>query len=419
MPFVTAGAGMILRRRAGLFNTAIFVCILVAGCGETFRPVVTPVTPPGPDPQPGKSVIVISDAGSTGGVSTHIDLAADVKVGVARVGVNPVHAATFQGGTRVAVANFGSDSVSIYSTSSPSSQTVATASLPLGAKPVFLFTNQPGTTMFVAMQGSNSVVPPLLPGIGVVSVTSALFVNKVDTDGVPVAITGTADGNKLYSANADGSISVIDARNLTKTKTLSPGGSFVYATISSDSAYAYFVNSTGRIDVVKTSDDSLQPAVIVGANPSFAFFDARLQRLYVTNQGSNSVTIINADKNATGASPFLSVLATVPVGLAPKFVTALADGSKAYVSNSGSGNVSVINTLSNTLLRNVTVGTNPTNIVSSTDSTKVAVLNLGTNNVTSIRTTDDVVTQNVALYATVPNLTPQVNLTPVYLISQQ
>ena len=411
---------MTLSRRASLFIITFVTAILIAGCGETFRPVVIPQPQPGPDPQAGKTAIVISQAASGGGVATHIDLAGDVNIGVVRIGPNPVHAATFVSGTRVAIANNTGDSLSVYSTASPASQSPITVSLPVGARPSFLAQNPATATMFIAMSGLNAV--------GMVSVNSSLFTNQVNVSGSPVAVAVTPDGNKAYSASTDGTVAVIDARALSLITTINVGGSPNYIVSSADSAYVYVVNGSGKVHVIKTSDNTVQD-VTVGASPSFAFFDPRLLRVYVPNTGSNNVSIINADPNAAG---FKSVV-NVPVGTAPKFVTALADGSKAYVSNSGSANVSVINTLSNTVVKTLAAGAGAANIISSTDSTKVAVLSLDVadlnvcdrnhpirpfcGTVTSYRTTDDALVQTILLPAKT-TVSPS-DLTPVYMISQQ
>jgi YVTN family beta-propeller protein len=398
---------MTLSRRASLFITTAIICILISGCGETFRPVVTPLPQPGPDPQGSKNAIVLSQAASGAGVTTHINLAGDTTIGQVQVGPGPVHAATFASGSRVAIANRTGDSVSLYSTSSPASQTVGTVSLPTGANPSFLAFNASTSNMFVAMSGLNAV--------GVVAVNSALFTNQINL-GVPsiapVALAVTPDGNRVYTANSGGTVTVIDARNLNTITTVSVLGSPNYVVSSANSAFVYVVNGAGYVSVINTADNSFQN-VTVGSSPSFAVFDPRLLRVYVPNTGSNSLSIINADPNAAG----FRTAVTVPVGMAPKFVTALADGSKAYVSNSGSANVSVINTLSNSVVNTITVGNNPANVISSTDSTKVAVLNIGSNSVTSIRTTDDAVTQAINLPANAPQGGP--TLTPVYMISQQ
>ncbi|MCK7628247.1 hypothetical protein MUU72_35085, partial [Streptomyces sp. RS10V-4] len=57
---------------------------------------------------------------------------------------------------------------------------------------------------------------------------------------------------------------------------------------------------------------------------------------YVTNEGSNNVSVID-----TGS---LTVTATVPVGTTPFWVAITADGLHAYVTNASDGTVSVIDT---------------------------------------------------------------------------
>ncbi|MFF3159277.1 putative Ig domain-containing protein, partial [Streptomyces sp. NPDC057910] len=68
---------------------------------------------------------------------------------------------------------------------------------------------------------------------------------------------------------------------------------------------------------------------------------------YVTNNGSNNVSVIDTGSN--------TVTATVPVGTTPQGVAVTPDGTHAYVTNNGSNNVSVIDTGSNTVTATVPV----------------------------------------------------------------
>ncbi|MGC2222396.1 MAG: hypothetical protein WA624_08520 [Methylocella sp.] len=65
---------------------------------------------------------------------------------------------------------------------------------------------------------------------------------------------------------------------------------------------------------------------------------------YVTNAGSNNVSVIRAATN--------KVVATVTVGLTPSGITFTPDGTQAYVANAGSNTVSVIDTSTNTMVGN-------------------------------------------------------------------
>src|SRR5437762_14385184 len=75
------GVGMILIRKAAI-AAAVLLLVFVAGCGDTFRPIVLPVIQPGGDPQSNRNAIVLSNAGTTAvGTTTHINASGDTNVG--------------------------------------------------------------------------------------------------------------------------------------------------------------------------------------------------------------------------------------------------------------------------------------------------------------------------------------------------
>ena len=90
-------------------------------------------------------------------------------------------------------------------------------------------------------------------------------------------------------------------------------------------------------------------------------------KAYVTNYGSNTVSVINTATN--------TVVGTVPVGSSPWGVTFAAGGARAYVNNSGANNVSVINVATNTVVGTIPVGAQPRALVASPDGSKVYVSN--------------------------------------------
>ena len=102
------------------------------------------------------------------------------------------------------------------------------------------------------------------------------------------------------------------------------------------------------------------------------------QFAYITNQGSDSVSVIDmATKTIT---------ATIPVGDGPSGVAVSPAGTKVYVTNSGNNTVSVINTANNTVTSTVNVGNAPYGVAVSPDGTLVYVTNLNDNSVSVINT---------------------------------
>ena len=67
----------------------------------------------------------------------------------------------------------------------------------------------------------------------------------------------------------------------------------------------------------------------------------RAQNAYITNQNSNTVSVIDTATD--------TISATIPVGLTPEGVAVSPDGRKVYVANVGVSTVSVIDTATNTV----------------------------------------------------------------------
>jgi YVTN family beta-propeller protein len=111
-------------------------------------------------------------------------------------------------------------------------------------------------------------------------------------------------------------------------------------------------------------------AVGVAVNPN-------TNRVYVAGYFSNNVTVIDGSTN--------NILARIPVGTTPINVAVNPTTKLAYVSNLGANSVSVINMTSNTVLATIpSVGTSPNGIAVNTSTNRVYVANGGSNNVTVI-----------------------------------
>src|SRR5437879_11733020 len=73
---------------------ALLLALICTSCGDTFRPVATPISPPPPDPSSFHYALVISSNGpSNPGSSTRIDVYGDMTVASATLGLGPLHAA--------------------------------------------------------------------------------------------------------------------------------------------------------------------------------------------------------------------------------------------------------------------------------------------------------------------------------------
>jgi len=124
----------------------------------------------------------------------------------------------------------------------------------------------------------------------------------------------------------------------------------------------YGSSNVSVVDVSGTSP-SLITNVAVGAYPrGIAFATVNGQpRVYVTRYTSSSVAVIDATTNKQiDVNPSTSTVDSIKVGANPQAITVSADGTRAYVTNYGSNSVSVINTTTNTVDGSaISVGTKP------------------------------------------------------------
>ena len=304
----------------------LFLALICTSCGDTFRPVATPISPPPPDPASFHYVLVISSNGpSNPGSSTRIDVSGDTNAGVAKLGLGPVHAALLPNAARIFVANSLENTVSSYLPTDVTS--VTTTSLPASAVPVFVHTTQ-NDAVYVANSGNATV--------SAISTSSNVITNTISVGNNPVALAETPDAKKLYVAN-QGSDSVTSINLIDKSvnATIGTGTSPVWAVARSDSARVYVLNQgSGTVSSIDTSSEVFTN-VAVGAGANFMLYDKGGNRLYVTNPIAHTLTILNAavDPPASLATIDLTAgtIPACPVACSPVSVAVLPDGSRAYV----------------------------------------------------------------------------------------
>lgn len=150
------------------------------------------------------------------------------------------------------------------------------------------------------------------------------------------------------------------------------GASYVAASNSE----AFVVETALNRVAVVSAGLQVQAFVPVGVNPVAAACTSDGRKAYVTNQGSNTVSVVST-KDFTNQG-------NIPVGAAPGPITISADNNYVFVANTGDGTVSVIDTNSDTVTNTLTVGTNPSEIVFDSGLKRVYVVNTGSSSVSII-----------------------------------
>jgi YVTN family beta-propeller protein len=130
-----------------------------------------------------------------------------------------------------------------------------------------------------------------------------------------------------------------------------------------------------------------------GTSPNASSFDSQNERIYVINEGSNNVSIIDTSN--------YNIIGTVSIGTNPVDITFDSKNNRMYVTNAGSDNVSVINTSTNTISSTISVGNYPTGIEFDSVNDLIYVSNQLDNKISVIDTTSNVISATISI--TSPN----------------
>ena len=400
--------------------------LLAAGCNDTLRQFIVPVPPPTGDPGSLAHAITLSTnpVPSSNGSDLHIDVSGDTNVGIVTVGPNPVFLGTTS--NQAFVINSGDPTtpptVSVYIALNPQAAIVSTVTLPTtgpdAVKTPIAGSTSSANNIYIANRDSNNVS---VISTGVLAVTTTIPVPTPTPPSPPAAphpvmIAGNGANNKIFVVNqGTDDVTEISTIDNTVIKNIPVGSSPVWAVMSTDGLFVFVVNQgDGTVSVIDTSLDIVLPcsgAFCVGGNairvgssasssPNFAFYEPKLKRVYVSNTGENTISVIKANGIDLGSVPQVlpEKLKDVPVSGTPVSVTALSDGTRAYAAlgncpsgvnhttlpgtnaannfSSCTGNmVSVIDAVALTEKKTITVGVGPISIDASRDASRVFVVN--------------------------------------------
>jgi YVTN family beta-propeller protein len=159
-----------------------------------------------------------------------------------------------------------------------------------------------------------------------------------------------------------------------------------YAETGAQNAYITNLGSN-TVSVIDTATNTVTATIPVGAEPRGPAVSPDGSTVYITNTVDGTVSVIDTATN--------TVIATIPVGSLPLGVAVTPDGSKVYVANLRSGTVSVIAAATNTVTATIPVGAEPNGVVLSPDGSTVYVANLRSGTVSVIDTASNTVVDTI------------------------
>ena len=332
------------------------------GCQQQYRPVVSAINPVGPAAQPQKYAIAISSPSPTAaGLITLVDFAGDTVVATQPIIANPSYLA-YQVSTGQAIAiNNQNLLTDVQNASSP------TALVPNQIQQTTLPSDANAATVSSFTLGASARILLPEPGrsaIAVLSTAPPALQQEITVGVNPVYVVGNDTTPRAYAiSNGNGSgigqVAAIEGSSLSVSNTINVGTDPVYGVQTADLRRVFITNKgSGTVSVINVTNNALDvanPTIAVGPNPIWADLNTVNNELVVLNQGdgthAGSLSVINIPLCNTAALPtnpscdptnpvdgvgFGTVVATVPVGVNPLMVSVLSDGTRAYVVNAGS-----------------------------------------------------------------------------------
>lgn len=396
---------------------------LIAGCGSNYRPVVTPITPSGPAPQPSSYVVAVSaPSTTTAGIATVIDYSGDSVLAVAPIGPGPVTFSIDELGANGYTVNSDGTLSNFPISSTLQAKQVTYSTLPSTAVPVNLFS--PAAGLYAAdLTGNVADVFSSIP---------ETFKLSIPVGATPVAIVGSnlvaqrlfaisqniaaptgVECNTTPTSEPAGQLNGIELSTYTVSSTIAVGKCPVFGLESADAKRLFVLNrGDDTISVINVQDNTLDtctpfvnqngqtinchpvlplstaalastgvtpPNCVIATNPTcgmgaiagpvYAEFNQATAQLIVANYDGGTISVIDVSEDEYGNdSPTFGTTYTIPVGNNPASVTVLADGSRAYTANQTDGTVSIVVLSSHTVEKTLPITGHPRTAVSTQNS---------------------------------------------------
>lgn len=322
------------RARLALVGAAAAVATLVGGCGDNYRPTVTPVNPTGPASQATSYAIAVSTTGSsTPGVVTIIDYSGDTKMNETKIGTGPTAFTLDEGGYTGYTVNSDGTMSSFEITTSLQAKDVGTSTVAPAAQIVNMMA--PSSGLWVAdLYGD---VIDLFSG------SPAAF-----KQAMPVSVSGTAVTMPVFVA---GSPTLTGEREYAISQNLpDTDDGRIACNLSPATA------PNGVATSIEISSHAADAALPVGRCPVYAVgnsaVNSTVSRLFVLNRGDDTITVINTRNNTLDScTPFQNQngewvtchqTIQLPSGSGPVYAEYNSANQQLVVANYDGGTVSVI-----------------------------------------------------------------------------
>ncbi len=345
-PMISGQGRALLAQAVG----ALAIAALIAGCGNNYRPTVTPVYSNGPAAQPSSYVVVVSSPGgpgvvcgdaNTNGIVTLIDYSGDSILTEATIGPLPTAFSLDALGASGYTVNCDGTLSNFAITTSLQTKNVSFSTVPPTAKIVNLM--PPSSGLWAA--DLNDDVVDLFQGSPQALKLSIPVATSTSAATMPVFIAGspTLSGQREY----------VLSQNVPDTPTVQFPTPQVACNNPANFPSMILAGTTGVATPIEISSNTTDPAIPVGVCPVYAVPSSDQQRLFILNRGDDTITVINARNNTLDTcTPFqnqngqwITCHQTIqlPAGSGPVYAEYVAATAQLVVANYDGGSISVIN----------------------------------------------------------------------------
>ena len=256
----------------------------IAGCGDNYRPVVTPVNTPGPPSQPTAYAVVISSISKTApGLVTLIDYSGDTIMNQTPIGPGPTTFTIDETGSTGYTINSDGTLTNFAITTTLQQKDIAYSTLPITSKPVNLMAPAAG----LWATDLNGDLADIFSG----SPQALKF-------SVPVSTTASAATMPVFIG---GSANLIGEREYVLSQNVPDATGQLTCNVSPRTA------PVGVATPIEISTNSADPQIPVGRCPVYGITSTDQQRFFVLNRGDDTITVINSKNNTLDTcTPFLN-----------------------------------------------------------------------------------------------------------------
>jgi YVTN family beta-propeller protein len=335
------------------FVAGALLALAVSGCGNQYRPVVTPIAPTGPAPQPTSYVVAFSQPGlllpqpgaatpcpntatsstTQPGVVTLIDFSGDSVLAQATIGTGPLTFALDSTGSTAYSENCDGTVSTVPLSTTLQSKNVLTTTLPKDASGNTLPTNLLATSagQFVVEQK-----PQNQQAIGALTGSPASLKQEISVAPSLINVTGAAGAQYIYAISQGNST---DGAGVTWGQC--------------DPTSGTTVTTNGEADGIQVSTNTVNSRIPVGICPVYGVMTANTRRAFVLNRTSGNVTVIDSSKNQldTTTTNFLTGNGTIQcnpgtsvcIGKGPVHADLYTPASLLVTANYDDDSISIIN----------------------------------------------------------------------------